>query len=113
VTNGERVTRDRFGVDEDTCTGDHACIRLSGCPSLTVKPNPDPLKTQPVSFVDNSCVGCGNCGEVAHEAVLCPSFYKAEVIFNPNAFDRILWRFRSAVIGWLQVRADKRRLKMA
>ncbi len=113
VTNGERVTRDRFGVDEDTCTGDHACIRLSGCPSLTVKPNPDPLKTQPVSFVDNSCVGCGNCGEVAHEAVLCPSFYKAEVIFNPNAFDRMLWRIRSAVIHWLQTRADKRRLKMA
>jgi len=98
VKNGERVTRDRFGVDEETCTGDHACIRLSGCPSLTVKPNPDPLKTQPVSFVDNSCVGCGNCGEV---------------IFNPNAFDRILWRIRSAVIGWLQLRADKRRLRMA
>jgi len=113
VKNGERVTRDRFGVDEETCTGDHACIRLSGCPSLTVKPNPDPLKSQPVSFVDNSCVGCGNCGEVAHEAVLCPSFYKAEVIFNPNAFDRMLWRIRSAVIHWLQTRADKRRLKMA
>jgi indolepyruvate ferredoxin oxidoreductase alpha subunit len=113
VKNGERVTRDRFGVDEETCTGDHACIRLSGCPSLTVKPNPDPLKSQPVSFVDNSCVGCGNCGEVAHEAVLCPSFYKAEVIFNPNAFDRMLWRIRSAVIHWLQTRADKRRMKMA
>ena len=27
----------RFGVDEDVCTGDHACIRLSGCPSLSVK----------------------------------------------------------------------------
>ena len=23
------------GVDEDTCTGDHSCIRLSGCPTLT------------------------------------------------------------------------------
>jgi indolepyruvate ferredoxin oxidoreductase alpha subunit len=113
VKNGDRVTRDRFGVDEETCTGDHACIRLSGCPSLTVKPNPDPLKTQPVSYVDNSCVGCGNCGEVAHEAVLCPSFYKAEVIFNPNALDRFLWRVRSAVIRWLQTAADKRRLRMA
>jgi indolepyruvate ferredoxin oxidoreductase alpha subunit len=113
VKNGERMTRDRFGVDEETCTGDHACIRLSGCPSLTVKPNPDPLKTQPVSFVDNSCVGCGNCGEVAHEAVLCPSFYKAEVIFNPNAFDRFLWSIRSAVIHWMQTRADERRLRMA
>ncbi len=113
VNNGERVTRDRFGVDEETCTGDHACIRLSGCPSLTVKPNPDPLKTQPVSFVDNSCVGCGNCGEVAHEAVLCPSFYKAQVIFNPNGLDRFVWRVRNAVIQWLQTRADKRRLKLA
>jgi len=31
---GARVVRDRFGVDPDTCTGDHGCIRLSGCPSL-------------------------------------------------------------------------------
>jgi len=23
--------------------GDHSCIRLSGCPSLTIAPNPDPL----------------------------------------------------------------------
>jgi indolepyruvate ferredoxin oxidoreductase alpha subunit len=113
VISGKRVTRDRFGVDEETCTGDHACIRLSGCPSLTVKPNPDPLKKQPIAFVDNSCVGCGNCGEVAHEAVLCPSFYKAEVIFNPNMLDRFMWQFRSRFIGWLQARADRRRLRMA
>ena len=110
---GKRMVKERFGVDEDTCTGDHACIRLSGCPSLTVKPNPDPLKRQPVSFVDNSCVGCGNCGEVAHEAVLCPSFYKAEVLFNPDFLDRLLWKLRQGFIGWLQDRADRRRLRMA
>ena len=113
VSDGKRVVRERFGVDEDTCTGDHACIRLSGCPSLTVKPNPDPLKRQPVSYVDNSCVGCGNCGEVAHEAVLCPSFYKAELIFNPGSLDRFLWRWRTRFIGWLQARAEKRRLSTA
>ena len=113
VNEGRRQVRDRFGVDEDTCTGDHACMRLSGCPSLTVKPNPDPLKRQPVSYVDNSCVGCGNCGEVAHEAVLCPSFYKGQVIFNPNGLDRLLWKFRRSVIGWLQQRATKRRLANA
>ncbi|HTQ73093.1 MAG TPA: indolepyruvate ferredoxin oxidoreductase subunit alpha, partial [Burkholderiales bacterium] len=28
---GKRVVRTRFGVDEDVCTGDHSCIRLSGC----------------------------------------------------------------------------------
>ena len=113
VNDGERMIEDRFGVDADTCTGDHACIRLSGCPSLTVKPNPDPLKRQPVSFVDNSCVGCGNCGEVAHEAVLCPSFYKAQIVFNPDPIDTFLWKLRRNVIGWLQDRADRRRLRMA
>jgi len=113
VSDGQRKIAVRFGVDEDTCTGDHACIRLSGCPSLTVKPNPDPLKRQPVSYVDNSCVGCGNCGEVAHEAVLCPSFYKAEIVFNPGVLDRLLWRVRQGLIGWLQERADRRRLRRA
>jgi indolepyruvate ferredoxin oxidoreductase alpha subunit len=113
IADGKRVIQERFGVDEQTCTGDHACIRLSGCPSLTIKPNPDPLKTQPVSFVDNSCVGCGNCGEVAHEAVLCPSFYKGQVVYNPSRIDRMLWSVRSRVIGWLQARAERHRLKMA
>src|SRR6266498_5905353 len=60
---GERVVRERFGVDADTCTGDHSCIRLSGCPSLTIAPNPDPLRREPVTKVINSCVGCGLCGE--------------------------------------------------
>ena len=113
VDDGKRMVTDRYGVDADTCTGDHACIRLSGCPSLTVKPNPDPLKRQAVSFVDNSCVGCGNCGEVAHEAVLCPSFYKAQIVFNPGSLDNFLWDLRRKVIGWLQDRADRRRLRAA
>src|SRR5690606_24501813 len=29
LARGERVVRTRYGVDEDTCTGDHSCIRLS------------------------------------------------------------------------------------
>ncbi len=62
---GERVVRERFGVDADTCTGDHSCIRLSGCPSLTIAPNPDPLRREPITKVINSCVGCGLCGEVS------------------------------------------------
>ena len=46
LKRGERVVKTRFGVDDEICTGDHSCIRLSGCPSLTVKPNPDPLRTR-------------------------------------------------------------------
>jgi indolepyruvate ferredoxin oxidoreductase alpha subunit len=34
--------------------------------------------------------------------VLCPSFFRAEIVQNPNAWDRIVERARSAVIGWLQ-----------
>ena len=113
IQDGERVVRERFGVDPDTCTGDHSCIRLSGCPSLTVKPNPDPLRTDPVAHVDNSCVGCGVCGEVAHAAVLCPSFYRAELLYNPSWWDRLLARVRAAVIGALQRRSDRRRLRFA
>jgi indolepyruvate ferredoxin oxidoreductase alpha subunit len=99
---GERVVRTRFGVDEDVCTGDHSCIRLSGCPSLTVKPSSDPLKTDPVAHVNNGCVGCGVCGEVAHAAVLCPSFYKADIVQNPSWLDRMLYRARQRVIGYLR-----------
>jgi indolepyruvate ferredoxin oxidoreductase, alpha subunit len=101
---GERVVRERFGVDPDTCTGDHSCIRLSGCPSLTLAPNPDPLRREPITKVINSCVGCGLCGEVAHAAVLCPSFYRASIIANPTRWDRLKDRVRGAVIGWLQRR---------
>ncbi len=102
LKRGERVVRERFGVDEDVCTGDHSCVRLSGCPSLTVKPSTDPLRTDPVAHVNNGCVGCGLCGEVAHAAVLCPSFFKARIVQNPSAWDRVLARVRATVIGWLQ-----------
>jgi indolepyruvate ferredoxin oxidoreductase, alpha subunit len=90
LSRGERHVRVKYGVDEDTCTGDHSCIRLSGCPTLTIKDNPDPLRRDPVATVIDGCVGCGLCGENAHAAVLCPSFYRAEVIQNPTWWDR-LW----------------------
>ena len=93
--------------------GDHSCIRLSGCPSLTVKANPDPLRSDPVAHVDNSCVGCGVCGEVADAAVLCPSFYRADLIHNPSRWDRLVHAVRAAVIGTLQRRDERRRLRLA
>jgi indolepyruvate ferredoxin oxidoreductase alpha subunit len=110
IRDGKRVVHERFGVDEDVCTGDHACIRLSGCPSLSVKETTDLLKDDPVAAIDQNCVGCGNCGEVAEAAVLCPSFYRADIISNPNGFDRFMARWRGAVIGFLQRRRDMRRI---
>jgi indolepyruvate ferredoxin oxidoreductase alpha subunit len=94
LKKGERHVRVKYGVDEDTCTGDHSCIRLSGCPTLTIKDNPDPLRRDPVATVIEGCVGCGLCGENAHAAVLCPSFYRAEVIQNPTWWDK-LWNGNS------------------
>ena len=108
IKQGERVVREKFGVDPDTCTGDHSCIRLSGCPSLSIKTNPDPLRTDPVVAVADSCVGCGLCGEVAHAAVLCPSFYRAEIINNPSGWDRFKEKIRHWVIGRLQNRIERR-----
>ena len=107
---GKRVVREKFGVDADTCTGDHSCIRLSGCPSLTIADNPDPLRVDPVATVIDSCIGCGVCGEVAHAAVLCPSFYRADVITNPTGWERFTSRIRQAVIGFLQRRIDNRNI---
>jgi indolepyruvate ferredoxin oxidoreductase alpha subunit len=105
---GKRLVREKFGVDPDTCTGDHSCIRLSGCPSLSIAPNRDPLRKDPIATVLESCIGCGLCGEVAHAARLCPSFYRAEIISNPTKWDVLRARVRAAVIGFLQRRANRR-----
>jgi len=112
VRDGKRVITQRFGVDEDVCTGDHACIRLSGCPSLSVKYLDDPLRDDPVAAIDNSCVGCGNCGEVSEAAILCPSFYRDDIIHNPTGFDQFMAKLRAGIIGFLQRRRDRRRLAL-
>ncbi|MFZ9087059.1 MAG: thiamine pyrophosphate-dependent enzyme, partial [Steroidobacteraceae bacterium] len=98
---GGRVVKERFGVDEQVCTGDHSCIRLSGCPSLTLKPSSDPLRPEPVAHVDHTCVGCGVCGEVAHAAILCPSFHRVDTVLNPGRWERWLNTLRRRVITWL------------
>jgi indolepyruvate ferredoxin oxidoreductase alpha subunit len=95
---GKPVVQPRFGVDADVCTGDHSCMRLNGCPSLTLRESPDPLREDPVAHVDETCVGCGVCGEVAHAAVLCPSFYEVRTITNPGRLTRLLARVRMGVI---------------
>jgi indolepyruvate ferredoxin oxidoreductase alpha subunit len=110
IRDGRRVEAPRFGVDEAICTGDHACIRLSGCPSLSLKRLDDPLRDDPVASIDQSCVGCGNCGEVADAAVLCPSFYRADVVHNPTPWERRRASIRARIIGWLQARRQARRL---
>src|SRR3989475_9575771 len=101
---GQTVVQPRFGVDPEVCTGDHSCMRLNGCPSLTLRESPDPLREDPIAHVDDTCVGCGVCGEVAHAAVLCPSFYQVRVIANPGRWTPPVDRLRPAGIGALPPR---------
>mgnify|MGYP001375650563 FL=1 len=108
IDTGQRIDRARFYIDAETCTGDHGCIRLSGCPSLPIKDNPDPLRIDPVSDVDKSCVGCGVCGTNAHSAVLCPSFSQIDLIYNPTRIERFSHGVRARVRKWWRDR-DLRR----
>ncbi|WP_313137666.1 indolepyruvate ferredoxin oxidoreductase subunit alpha [Paracoccus jeotgali] len=110
IRDGRRVDIPRFGVDAEVCTGDHACMRLSGCPSLSLKVLDDPLRDDPVASIDQSCVGCGNCGEVADAAILCPSFYRADVVHNPGRFEARMAAMRARLRGWLTRRREARRL---
>ena len=45
--------------------------------------------------------------------MLCPSFYRADIIYNPTAMDRFRAKMRRAVIGWLQRRRARRRIAFA
>ena len=101
LDHGKRVSMVKYGIDDDVCSGDHACIRLSGCPTLTLKDNPDPLKDDPVATVIDGCVGCGLCGENAHAATLCPSFYETEVIKNASGWERTRSKVRQSVMSLL------------
>lgn len=105
----QRVVNERFGVDSNICSGDHACMRLSGCPSLTLTYSENPLREDPIAHIDQSCVACGNCGEVAETAILCPSFYKAQVVKNPTSYERVKHRIKQKLFAFLQVRRIRKR----
>ncbi len=96
---GKTVFRERFGVDEEVCSGDHSCMRLSGCPSLTLRSGYDPLKDGPAAMVDPTCVACGLCGEAAHAAALCPSFYRARAIVNPGPLRKAWTRIEARLLA--------------
>ncbi len=106
IKTGKRMVHAKLGVDPDICTGDHSCMRYNGCPSLTLKESPTILRDDPVAHIEHSCVGCGLCGEIAHAAVLCPSFYKVEIIDNPSLWDRVSSRVNRSLLhmftknGW-------------
>ncbi len=83
----------------DLCTGDHSCISLNGCPSLTLTDSPNPLREHSIVMVDTSCSGCGLCGEITVAAKLCPSFYEVTVVSNPTRWERLSHSIWRTVVG--------------
>jgi indolepyruvate ferredoxin oxidoreductase alpha subunit len=55
-----------------------------------------------VATVIDGCVGCGLCGENAHAATLCPSFYRAEIVQNPKFAERLFARLQNTFTRLLQ-----------
>ena len=105
---GERVVRERFGVDADTCTGDHSCIRLSGCPSLTIAPNPDPLRREPVDQGDQLLrrLRAVRRGEPRRGAV--PVVLSRFADHQSDRLGQFMARMRDAVIGFFQRRIERK-----
>jgi indolepyruvate ferredoxin oxidoreductase alpha subunit len=50
----------------------------------------------------DACVGCGLCGENAHTASLCPSFYRAEIVQNPKPLERLWAALQQRMVRALQ-----------
>jgi indolepyruvate ferredoxin oxidoreductase alpha subunit len=45
---------------------------------------------------------------MAESAVLCPSFWRADIVHNPSWWDRTLAKLRGGIVGWLQRRRAAR-----
>lgn len=95
---GKRVAIDRLYVDDEVCVGDHACMRFNGCPSLTLKPSTAIVKKSDKAYIDQTCVGCGVCGEISTMAQLCPSFVKVTTIANPSLWERLAMGLRRLLL---------------
>ena len=65
-----------------------------------------------MATVIDGCVGCGLCGENAHAATLCPSFYRAEVIRNPRLHERLLTDCAAAVRARCRCRQSPRESRL-
>ncbi len=114
IKDGERVVRERFGVDAG-----HLHRRSLLHPPLGLPVADD--HAEPRSVAQRSghagrstpASAAALCGEVAHAAVLCPSFYRASIINNPTGWDRFKAQVRDAVIGFLQRRIARRQFAAA
>lgn len=105
----EQQTRIRkYYADPETCTTDHVRLWLSGHPAPALKTNPDPLKTNPVIYVNNDYVDCNLYGNAAQPALMTPCFSEVDLIYHPSRFNKGIARFRQAIANFFWRRAKAR-----
>jgi indolepyruvate ferredoxin oxidoreductase alpha subunit len=106
LRDGKRIAVRRLGVDAEVCAGDKSCIGYSGCPSMGISENPNPLRRGSVAQIDSGCTGCQLCGEIAETAHLCPSFYETLRVKNPTPWERLRRAIESLFVPSLRPSAD-------
>ncbi len=105
ITKGVRVEQVKYKIDEKICSGCFPCEKYSGCPSVTVVKNPNPLRTGYIKQTEETCTGCGVCG-ITSIFGLCPSTYRVTEIHNPSMLERLRFRVSQSIIGMLRSDAD-------
>lgn len=101
IAKGVRVEQVKYKIDEKICSGCFPCEKYSGCPSVTVVKNPNPLRTGYIKQTEETCTGCGVCG-ITSIFGLCPSTYRVTEIHNPSMLERLRFRFSQSIIGMLR-----------
>lgn len=105
IAQGARIEQVKYKIDEDICSGCFPCEKYSGCPSVTVVKNPNPLRTGYIKQTEETCTGCGVCG-ITSIFGLCPSTYRVTEIHNPNAWDRFRYKLAQSIISVLRGDVD-------
>ena len=113
IKAGKRVVRERFGVDRGHL---HRRPRLHppvGLPFAVGQADQRSAADDPVAHDRQELRRMRQLRRGREAAVLCPSFYRAEIVHNPDACDRWIESARAAVIGWFEERRLRGRVRIA
>ncbi len=103
IEEGRRVEEVKYMIDEEICSGCFPCEKYSGCPSVTMVKNPNPLRTGYIKQIEDTCTGCGICG-ITSIFGLCPSTYRVRIVYNPTRWERFMHRLNMYAIRMLGCR---------
>ncbi|MEM0365371.1 MAG: indolepyruvate ferredoxin oxidoreductase subunit alpha [Candidatus Nitrosocaldus sp.] len=101
IDEGKRVEEVKYRIDEEICSGCFPCEKYSGCPSVTMVRNPNPLRTGYIKQIEDTCTGCGICG-ITSIFGLCPSTYRIRIVHNPTRWERFMHKLNMYAIRMLR-----------